>query len=66
MIPEWLETVLGAATAMSKVPSSGFETAVDLAKDQLTDRLVREVGGAHKEWMQDTYLDNGQSIRHGT
>ena len=65
-IPEWLETVLNVAGAMSKVPGNAFEMAVDLAKDQLTEGLVPEVRGAHKEWMKDTYVDNGQLITHGT
>ncbi|KAK7417246.1 hypothetical protein QQX98_004680 [Neonectria punicea] len=65
-IPEWLETVLGAASAMSKVPSSGFETAIDLAKDHLTSSLNPGVHGAHKKWMEGTYVDNGQLIRHGS
>lgn len=66
LIPEWLQTVLGAAGAISKIPNNAFEAFVDLAKDQLTDGLVPEVQGAHREWMQNTYLDDGQLIRHGT
>jgi len=58
--------VLNVATAMSKTPGNAFEMAVDMAKDQLTAGLVPEVPDFSKEWMRDTYVDNGQLIRHGS
>ncbi len=58
--------MLNVATAMSKTPGNAFEMAVDLAGDQLIAGLVPEVKDFSKEWMRDTYLDNGQSIRHGS
>jgi hypothetical protein len=58
--------VLNVATAMSKTPGNAFEMAVDMAKDQLTAGLVKEVPDFSKEWMRDTYVDNGQLIRHGS
>lgn len=51
---------------MSNIPSSGFEAAVNLAKDQLANGLSYRVDSTHKEWMKDTYLDNGHLIRHGS
>ncbi len=58
--------MLNVATAMSKTPGNAFEMAVDMAKDQLTAGLVKEVPDFSKEWMRDTYVDNGQLIRHGS
>jgi hypothetical protein len=51
---------------MSKTPGNAFEMAVDMAKDQLTAGLVKEIPDFSKEWMRDTYVDNGQLIRHGS
>lgn len=47
-------------------PQQWFESLVDLLKDQLTEGMVPEVKGDHEAWMQDTYLDNGVLVRHGT
>ena len=58
--------MLNVATAMSKTPGNAFEMAVDMAKDQLTAGLVKAAQFSSKEWMKDTYVDNGQLIRHGS
>lgn len=51
---------------MSKIPGNAFEMAVDMAKDLLTAGLAPEVKDFNRVWMRDTYVDNGQLIRHGS
>lgn len=66
MIPEWLETLGGIYSAMSKTPSSALETIIELAKDHLLGDIKASDGNVHKEWMRGTYVDEGVLIRHGS
>lgn len=66
LIPEWLETVGGIYSAMSKTPSSALETAIELAKDHLFGDINASAANVHKAWMRGTYVDEGVLIRHET